>query len=461
MFGYVGAAVARALSPHVRSIATPVRASATLPALVNLVPHELSADGLGDVPGLIAAIRPNLVIHCAAYGIKPQERDASIMFDVNTRATIDICNAATQHAKAIIIAGSVSEYGAAAEAPFSETAPLEMRKIYGASKAAATIASLAMATQREFPCVVLRLFNVFGPAEAPHRLVSSLVRNLRNGNRVPLSPGDQERDFVYIDDIAGAFLAAARRFLTWDNQTPTLAEIVSVCTGTPVSVRELCETLARKIGCSSDLLEFGALPYRPDDVMKSYGSPENARKLLGWTRYSQEVLMLEIKWPKNSCRAGALVTVSIPVLNESGHIDRLIEALRKFAADEPKYAFEFLFTDNASSDDTFEQLCRFAETDPRVRILRFSRNFGFQNSVLTNFLEARGDAAIEIDADLQDPLAGKPCASCIGHSSCCRFKSDGHVAARTRPQAAWPMPSTIDMAVAHTLSKPRPGEQSL
>ena len=39
----------------------------------------------------------------------------------------------------------------------------------------------------------------------------------------------------------------------------------------------------------------------------------------------------------------------------------------------------------------------------RIRVLRFSRNFGFQRSILVNLLNARGEAAIQIDADLQDP----------------------------------------------------------
>jgi len=114
--------------------------------------------------------------------------------------------------------------------------------------------------------------------------------------------------------------------------------------------------------------------------------------------------MLEVSRPKNACRPGALITISVPVLNEAGNVDRLVSELQKFSAAEPAYEFEFLFTDNASSDDTFDRLCELAETEPRIRILRFSRNFGFQRSILTNFLEARGDAAIEIDADLQDPL---------------------------------------------------------
>ena len=65
--------------------------------------------------------------------------------------------------------------------------------------------------------------------------------------------------------------------------------------------------------------------------------------------------------------------------------------------------FEFVFTDNASTDATFQKLAEVALTEPRVRVFRFSRNFGFQRSILFNLLEARGRAAIQIDADLQDP----------------------------------------------------------
>jgi dolichol-phosphate mannosyltransferase len=98
-----------------------------------------------------------------------------------------------------------------------------------------------------------------------------------------------------------------------------------------------------------------------------------------------------------------LITISIPVYNEAGNVDRLLSRLSAFAATEPKYDFEFLFTDNASKDETFEKLAEAAGRDPRIRVLRFSRNFGFQRSILANYLEARGDAAIQIDADLQDP----------------------------------------------------------
>jgi glycosyltransferase involved in cell wall biosynthesis len=98
-----------------------------------------------------------------------------------------------------------------------------------------------------------------------------------------------------------------------------------------------------------------------------------------------------------------LITISVPVLNEEGNIDRLVDRLHVVAKQNAEYDFEFVFTDNASTDGTFAKLAEKAVVDRRIRVLRLSRNFGFQRSILTNLLNARGAAAIQIDADLQDP----------------------------------------------------------
>ncbi len=93
----------------------------------------------------------------------------------------------------------------------------------------------------------------------------------------------------------------------------------------------------------------------------------------------------------------------IPVFNEADNIPPLCERLSGVADGlSPKYQFEFLFMDNHSTDQTFEIISTLAEDEDRVRCLRFSRNFGFQKSILTGYLNARGNAAIQIDADLQD-----------------------------------------------------------
>jgi dolichol-phosphate mannosyltransferase len=99
-----------------------------------------------------------------------------------------------------------------------------------------------------------------------------------------------------------------------------------------------------------------------------------------------------------------LITICIPVFNEEANITTLIGRLRDLAKrNVERYDFEFLFTDDASTDSSYELLAQEAKNDHRIRILRLSRSFGLQRNVLTNFLNARGEAAIEIDADLQDP----------------------------------------------------------
>ncbi|WNV09155.1 glycosyltransferase family 2 protein [Tardiphaga sp. 709] len=98
-----------------------------------------------------------------------------------------------------------------------------------------------------------------------------------------------------------------------------------------------------------------------------------------------------------------LISISVPVLNEEGNIDQLILRLQGVARDNPAYDFEFVVTDNASTDETFAKLAEHAVAEARLRVFKFSRNFGFQRSILFNLLNTRGDAAVQVDADLQDP----------------------------------------------------------
>lgn len=99
-----------------------------------------------------------------------------------------------------------------------------------------------------------------------------------------------------------------------------------------------------------------------------------------------------------------LISISIPVLNEEGNIAALYQRLCAVAERiQDRCELEFVFSDNHSGDKTWAMLAQLAERDPRVRAIRFSKNFGFQRSILANYLHTRGDAVMQIDADLQDP----------------------------------------------------------
>jgi len=99
-----------------------------------------------------------------------------------------------------------------------------------------------------------------------------------------------------------------------------------------------------------------------------------------------------------------LISIVVPVLNEEHNIRALYGALLPvFDALSDRYNSELIFTDNHSTDRTFEIAAEIAQGDRRVRVFRFSRNFGFQNSILAGYQKARGDAVVQIDCDLQDP----------------------------------------------------------
>ncbi len=99
-----------------------------------------------------------------------------------------------------------------------------------------------------------------------------------------------------------------------------------------------------------------------------------------------------------------LISISIPVLNEEGNIHALYGRLCAVAERmRERCDLEFVFSDNHSSDQTWAIIGELSKNDGRVKAIRFSKNFGFQRSILANYLHTRGDAVLQIDADLQDP----------------------------------------------------------
>lgn len=99
-----------------------------------------------------------------------------------------------------------------------------------------------------------------------------------------------------------------------------------------------------------------------------------------------------------------LISVIVPVFNEEKNVENCYRSIKSvFDSVADQYRLEILFSDNHSTDRTFEILAELAAADPDLRVIRLARNFGFQRSLLTAYRNAAGDAAIQIDCDLQDP----------------------------------------------------------
>ncbi len=93
------------------------------------------------------------------------------------------------------------------------------------------------------------------------------------------------------------------------------------------------------------------------------------------------------------------LSVVVTVLNEEATVDELYERTVAAVNSRP---FELLFVDDGSRDETFAHIRRLHERDPRVRAVRFSRNFGQHPAMHAGFTRARGDILVTMDGDLQN-----------------------------------------------------------
>ena len=98
-----------------------------------------------------------------------------------------------------------------------------------------------------------------------------------------------------------------------------------------------------------------------------------------------------------------LLSVVVPVFNESEVINKFYERMKEVMKSLDSLACEFIFVDDGSKDDSYNKLINLAIMDPSIKIIKFSRNFGHQVAITAGIDNAKGDAVVIIDGDLQDP----------------------------------------------------------
>ena len=158
-----------------------------------------------------------------------------------------------------------------------EDAPLRPRSLYAASKLAQENYALAWAEATGGAVVALRYHNVYGPnmpRDTPYSGVAAIFRSQLESGDVPrvFEDGGQMRDFVHVDDIAAANVAAVGANL--DGFNPA-----NVCSGKPVSILEVATELCEARGEAAPVVTG---QYRSGDVRHIVASPAGAVKLLGF-----------------------------------------------------------------------------------------------------------------------------------------------------------------------------------
>jgi len=205
-------------------------------------------------------------VHLAAHGVNPPHDRLDRCLYWNLIASLRLCEQAEEVGiRRFVITGSCWEYGRVGDRYkyIPPEAPLEPTTSYGASKAAASVAFFAWATDRGLQLQILRVFNVFGPGEFSSRLWPSLQEAALAGHDCPMTNGEQVRDFILVSDLAQKFVAA----LGFEGITAGRPIIRNIGSGQPTTVKLFAEYWWHHWGAKGKLI-FGALPHRKGEIMR-------------------------------------------------------------------------------------------------------------------------------------------------------------------------------------------------
>lgn len=238
---------------------------------------------VGDVRDAEATMRATtgceLVIHQAAMVSVPRSVAEPLLCQaINVEGTRHVLEAAAASgARRVVLASSAAVYGDGPEQPKHEGLTPAPASPYAYAKWLNELDAAYFSRYRGLETICTRYFNVFGPGQSPDSpysgVISIAASKLIKGEPFTIfGTGEQTRDYVYLDDVVSAVVAAGTA-----PQLP--GEVVNVGTGTRTSLLALLETMGRAIG-KAPLLQFA--PSRPGDVLHSVADVSRLRDGLGF-----------------------------------------------------------------------------------------------------------------------------------------------------------------------------------
>ncbi|MDP2647773.1 MAG: GDP-mannose 4,6-dehydratase [Candidatus Yanofskybacteria bacterium] len=238
--------------------------------------HNVDITKENDVEKFISELKPDFILHFATYGAyQGIQQDVGMTVQTNVLGTINLLRACAKTGFSCFInTGSSSEYGEKDHA-IREDEILEPNNLYGVTKAAATMYAHFLAKKENLPLVTMRLFSVFGPYEEPVRLMPALVRAALRGERFEAPSPSIVRDFIFIEDVIGAYLKAIERIDSIKGQ------IFNIASGEEHSIRESVETV-EKISDIKIEASYGKVLPRQEEPKMWVADITKAKTQLNW-----------------------------------------------------------------------------------------------------------------------------------------------------------------------------------
>jgi nucleoside-diphosphate-sugar epimerase len=263
--GFVGRRVAQVLSRSGWQVTGLGRG----PAPANVEVSRWWQADLLDEAAQLPPERFGAVVHLA--GLLPGRASRRDLFAVNVGGTSVLLDHYGDDCSQVVLFSTGLVYGDQ-PGPFTEEHPCRGRDAYAQSKLAAEALVNAWARATKGVATVLRPSVLYGSGASSAMLLSSLFESLRQGRAFPMTPGEQMRDFLDVDDAATAVRLVLER---------RAGGTFNLGSGEPHTVRAAAE-LGAAIAGRPDLLRPGALPYRAHEVFDYRLVPTALRLAVDW-----------------------------------------------------------------------------------------------------------------------------------------------------------------------------------
>lgn len=224
---------------------------------------------------IVSALRdssPDIFIHCAWRGVGGQDRNEAFQITDNLPMTLDAVElAAASGCRQWIGLGSQAEYGNQ-NRRLAEDAPLRPTTVYGKAKLAAGVAARALCEANGIAGSWLRVFSTYGPADAPHWFLPYVIQEFLAGRAPKLTKCEQLWDYLYVEDAARAVCVIA---------DGTTGGVFNLGSGSSRPLSDYIESIRNALGTSIEPL-YGAVAYRPDQVMHLEANITRLTEATGW-----------------------------------------------------------------------------------------------------------------------------------------------------------------------------------
>jgi nucleoside-diphosphate-sugar epimerase len=246
----------------------------------------------GSPAALVRNIRPSHLLHLAWS--EPKTRALMKIENVEwISASHELFRAFVEAGgRRAVFAGSFAEYDWDHETLHETRTPTRARTLYGAAKNAVRELVEISGRESNVSTAWARISWVYGPHEPRGRLVSDVAHELLAGRRIETTPGQQQRDFIHVADVARAL----ESLLNGD-----VRGAVNVASGQCVPVRSVIQILGRLAG-RTDLLAIGARAMPADEPLRLAADVDRLRTEVGFVaRYRlEEGLAMTLDWWRNA-----------------------------------------------------------------------------------------------------------------------------------------------------------------